>query len=133
MALARRRHEPPGVAAGDPSCHQLKLTSANRLRHLDGLRQRPEPFTAARACAVGKRCGVTQDRMALATSVACESSIGSHHEPGDVLHDARDEQAAADETKDPQHRLVSTRLQSLSEVGVPRLQPSPTGDMAQEE
>lgn len=78
-------------------------------------------------------CAVTQDRMALATSVACESSIGPHHEPGDVLHDARDEQAAADETTDPQHRLVSTRLQSLSEVGVPRFQPSPTGDMAQEE
>ena len=50
---------------------------------------------------IGRQIGVTQDRMALATSVACESSIGPHHESGDVLHDARDEQAGADETKDP--------------------------------
>jgi len=41
------------------------LTSWNRigqwLRHVDGLRQRPEPSAGARACAVGKRCGVSRD------------------------------------------------------------------------
>jgi hypothetical protein len=54
-------------------------------------------------------------------------------EPGEVLHDAPDEQPAAHETKDPEHRLAGTRLQSLSEVRVPRIQPASQNNMAHEQ
>jgi hypothetical protein len=50
----------------------LFFTGWNRigqwLRHVDGLRQRPEPSAAARACAIGKRCGVNRGREPLAGS-----------------------------------------------------------------
>ena len=70
------------------------------------------------------------------SAVVCEFQFGRITElpkPGDVLHDAPDEQSAAHETKDPEHRLAGTGLQSLSEVGVPRIQPPPESDMAHEE
>ena len=35
--------------------------------------------------------------------------------------------------RDPEHRLAGTSLQSLSEVGVPRIQPPPENDVAHEE
>ena len=59
----------PFDPASMPAEHWLKtvtlvFTSWNRigqwLRHLDGLRQRPEPSAAARACAVGKRCAFVE-------------------------------------------------------------------------
>jgi hypothetical protein len=61
--------ERPAMLALMTSCTQIGeqpiFTSWNRigqwLRHVDRLRQRPEPSAAARACAVGKRCGVTRE------------------------------------------------------------------------
>jgi hypothetical protein len=36
-------------------------------------------------------------------------------EPGDVLHDARDEQPAAHETKDPEHRFAALSPMAIGE------------------
>jgi hypothetical protein len=56
----------PKFAEGERRVVTLFFTSWNRigqwLRHVDGLRQRPEPSAVARACAIGKRCDVTGHR-----------------------------------------------------------------------
>jgi hypothetical protein len=61
--------------------------------------------------------------------------FGPHHgatRTGRCTRRARDEHPAAHETTEPEHRLAGASLQSLSEVGVPRIQP-PEKDVAHEE
>lgn len=72
-------------------------------------------------------------RVTLLARTVCASLAAPQHESHDVLDDARDEYSAADETNNPQHRLMSTRLEPLSEVGISLLQVAPSNDVTREQ
>ncbi len=91
------------------------------------------PTQAVTSSAARTKSTLPFDATSGISVVTCDFSIGPHHESGGVLRDAPDEQPTAHEADNPEHRLAGTSLQSLSEVGVPRIQPPPENQVAREE